>query len=54
MRNGRLSIDQEQSALYLGWGIRFFLAAALAAAQLPDGSAPFAMTVWPLTRCMTV
>ena len=43
MRTLRTVINQEQSARALGWGIRFFLAAALTAAQLPGGGAPFAL-----------
>ena len=39
----RLNLDREKSVLYLNWGIRFFLAAALTAARLPGGSAPFAL-----------
>ena len=39
----RLTIHREQWARYLNWGIRFFLAAALTASQLPGGGAPFAL-----------
>lgn len=43
MRKIRSAITQEQSIQILGWGIRFFLTAALTAAQLPGGYAPFAL-----------
>ena len=43
MQTKRLVMDREQSACLLGWGIRFFLAAALTAARLPEGGAPFAL-----------
>ena len=36
-------MGKEQSAKLLGWGIRFFLAAALTASQTPGGYAPFAL-----------
>lgn len=37
------AIRPEHSVRLLGWGTRFFLAAVLTAAQLSDGSAPFAL-----------
>ena len=43
MRYGQISLEREQSARLLGWGIRFFLAAALTASQTPGGYAPFAL-----------
>jgi len=43
LQNHEAKLDPARSARYLGWGIRFFLAAALTAAQLPDGCAPFAL-----------
>lgn len=43
MKSGWLKWDTKQSVRYLGWGIRFFLAAALSATQLPGGLAPFAL-----------
>ena len=43
MYDEQTAIRPGQSARLLGWGIRFFLAAGLTAAQLPDGSAPFAL-----------
>ena len=36
-------MKEERAERALGWGIRFFLAAALTASQLPDGGAPFAL-----------
>ena len=36
-------MEKEQSARLLGWGIRFFLSAALTASQTPGGYAPFAL-----------
>lgn len=39
----KLTLDREQSARLAGWGIRFFLAAALTAAQFPEAGAPFAL-----------
>jgi stage II sporulation protein E len=39
----RLQLEQEQPARIVGWGIRFFLAAALSAAVMPGGNAPFAL-----------
>ncbi len=43
MRYGQITLEREQSARLLGWGIRFFLAAALTASQTPGGYAPFAL-----------
>jgi stage II sporulation protein E len=37
------TFSREQNVRILGWGIRFFLAAALTAAQLPGGYVPFAL-----------
>ena len=42
MEHGPITLGKEQSAKLLGWGIRFFLAAALTASQTPGGYAPFA------------
>ncbi len=43
MRHGQITLGQEQSARLLGWGIRFFLGAALTASQTPGNYAPFAL-----------
>ena len=43
MHQEQTVIRPEQSARLLGWGIRFFMAGGLTAAQLSDGSAPFAL-----------
>ena len=43
MAHGQIMLGQEQSARLLGWGTRFFLAAALTASQTPGGYAPFAL-----------
>ena len=43
MVHGQIMLGREQSARLLGWGIRFFLAAALTATQTPGGYAPFAL-----------
>ena len=43
MEHGPITLGKEQSAKLLGWGIRFFLAAALTASQTPGGYAPFAL-----------
>ena len=43
MQKRRLAWTQEQATCYLGWGVRFFLAAVLTAARLPGGAAPFAL-----------
>ena len=43
MRYGQITLEKEQSARLLGWGIRFFLSAALTASQTPGGYAPFAL-----------
>ena len=43
MAHGRMILEGEQPARLLGWGIRFFLAAALTASQTPGGYAPFAL-----------
>lgn len=43
MRYGQITLGREQSARLLGWGIRFFLSAALTASQTPGGYAPFAL-----------
>ena len=43
MEHGPITLGKEQSARLLGWGIRFFLAAALTASQTPGGYAPFAL-----------
>ena len=45
MRYGQITWEREQSARWLSWGIRFFLAAALTASQTPGGHAPFALGV---------
>ncbi len=43
MQHGQISLEREQSARLLSWGIRFFLAAALTASRTPGGYAPFAL-----------
>ena len=43
MEHGPITLGKEQSARLLGWGTRFFLAAALTASQTPGGYAPFAL-----------
>ena len=43
MRYGQITLEKEQSARLLGWGIRFFLTAALTASKTPGGYAPFAL-----------
>ena len=43
MQHGQITLEREQSARLLSWGIRFFLAAALTASQTPGGYAPFAL-----------
>lgn len=43
MKSAGLKWTTRQSVQVLGWGIRFFLAATLSAAQLPGGLAPFAL-----------
>ena len=43
MRHRQITLEGEQSARLLSWGIRFFLAAALSASQTPGGYAPFAL-----------
>ena len=43
MQLGQITLGREQSAKFLGWGIRFFLAAALTASRTPGGYAPFAL-----------
>ena len=43
MGHGQITLGREQSARLLGWGIRFFLAAALTASRTPGGYAPFAL-----------
>ena len=43
MRYGQITLRRQPPACLLSWGIRFFLAAALTASQLPDGHAPFAL-----------
>lgn len=43
MKYGPIILERERSGRILSWGIRFFLAAALTAAQTPQGSAPFAL-----------
>ena len=43
MEHGPITLGKEQSAKLLGWGIRFFLAAALTASQTPGEYAPFAL-----------
>ena len=43
MNNERLITKQELRTRALGCGIRFFIAAALTASQLSDGTAPFAL-----------
>lgn len=43
MRYGQITLRRQPPARLLSWGIRFFLAAALTASQLPGGHAPFAL-----------
>ena len=43
MRDGQAIGCELQSARAMGWGIRFFLTAALTAARLPGGGAPLAL-----------
>ena len=43
MTHGQITLGRQQSVRLLGWGIRFFLAAALTASQTPGGYAPFAL-----------
>ena len=43
MQFQQLHLDRDSSVRYLNWGIRFFLSAALTAARLPSGAAPFAL-----------
>mgnify|MGYP002509593974 CR=1 FL=1 len=43
MRYGQITLERQQSARLLSWGIHFFLAAALTASQTPGGHAPFAL-----------
>ena len=43
MQREQTAVRPEQTVRLLGWGIRFFLAAGLTAAQLPGDSAPFAL-----------
>ena len=43
MRYGRITLTKEQLARLCGWGVRFFLSAALTACQTPGGYAPFAL-----------
>ena len=43
MAHGQIMLGREQSTRLLGWGIRFFLAAALTASQTPGAYAPFAL-----------
>lgn len=43
MAHGQITLEHEQSARLLGWGIRFFLAGALTVSQTPGGYAPFAL-----------
>lgn len=43
MEKNKLVLERPQSIRLMGWGIRFFLAAALTAARLPDGGAPLAL-----------
>ncbi len=43
MQHGHITLEREQSARLLSWGIRFFLTAALTASQTPGDYAPFAL-----------
>lgn len=43
MRYAQLTLEREQSARLLAWGIRFFLAAMLTASRAAGGYAPFAL-----------
>jgi len=43
VRYGQITLGREQSVRLLGWGIRFFLAAALTASRASGGYAPFAL-----------
>ena len=53
MEHGPITLGKEQSAKLLGWGIRFFLAAALTASQTPGGYAPFALGLVAAVRIST-
>ena len=43
MEHGQVMLKQNRSARLVAWGVRFFLAAALTASQMPGGYAPFAL-----------
>jgi len=43
LEKNKLVLERPQSVRLMGWGIRFFLAAALTAAGLPTGGAPLAL-----------
>lgn len=43
MEHGQITLKREQSVRLMTWGIRFFLAAALTAGQVPGDYAPFAL-----------
>lgn len=46
MAHGQIMLGQEQSARLLGWGTRFFLAAALTASQTPGAMPPSPWDWW--------
>ena len=43
MEQGQITLDRQQTARWIGNGVRFFLAAALTASQTAGGDAPFAL-----------
>ena len=43
MEHGQITLERIPPARLVAWGIRFFLAAALTASQMPGGYAPFAL-----------
>ena len=43
MEQGQITLDRQQTARWIGNGVRFFLAAALTASQTVGGYAPFAL-----------
>lgn len=48
MRYGQITLEKEQSARLLGWGIRFFLTAALTASRTPRRIRP--LCLWAVLR----
>ena len=43
MELGQITLDRQRTVQWIGNGVRFFLAAALAASQTVGGYAPFAL-----------